>query len=81
MYSLTETGIEKKIESWEIIIPLHDNQDTPFPERTIKKIKDKILNNFGGLSSIHCMGSWKGGDKIYNDENLILIVDIPVSNN
>ena len=47
MYYPTENGVEKRIESWKIVIPLHDNQQEPFPEEIINSIKSKIITEFG----------------------------------
>lgn len=54
MYYATEKGVEKRIESWQIIIPLSDNQQQPFPDEIIDTIKSKIISKFGGLTSFHC---------------------------
>lgn len=78
MYSATEKGVEKRIESWQITIPLSDNQQQPFPEEIIEKIKSKIISNFGGLSSFNIVGYWKSGEKLYIDKNIALIIDVPM---
>ena len=78
MYSATEKGVEKRIESWQINIPLSDNQQKPFPKEIIETIKSKILSKFGGLTSFNVVGNWKSGEKLYIDNNIVIIIDIPV---
>lgn len=36
MYSVSEAGVLKKIETWQVIIPLHDNAGKAFDEATIE---------------------------------------------
>lgn len=81
MYKVIKNGVEKRIQSWEIIIPLFDNNKIKFPEKVIENIKTKIIGEFSGLSEINCMGLWKSNTTIYKDENIILIIDIPVADN
>lgn len=78
MYSATEKGVEKRIESWQINIPLSDNQQQPFSKEIIETIKSKILTKFGGLTSFNVVGNWKSGEKLYIDKNIVIIIDIPV---
>jgi len=78
MYSATENGVEKRIESWQIIIPLADNQQQPFPEEIIERIKSQIISEFGGLTSFNVIGYWKSGEKLYLDNDIVIIIDVPV---
>ena len=78
MYSATENGVEKRIESWQITIPLADNQQQPFPEEIIETIKSQIISKFGGLTSFNVVGYWKSGEKLYLDKNIVIIIDVPV---
>lgn len=77
MYYSTENGVEKRIESWKIVIPLHDNRQEPFPEEIINSIKSKIITEFGGLTSINIVGYWDSGEQIYVDRGITIIVDVP----
>lgn len=77
MYFTTQNGVEKRIESWKIIIPLRDNEKRHFPEDIIKNTKSSIMDEFSGLTAINVLGSWKSGHQIYNDENIVLLVDVP----
>lgn len=78
MYFATKNGVEKRIESWKIIIPLKDNQKQPFSEKIIDSIKSKIISEFGGFTSINVVGHWKSGKTSYIDKNIMIITDIPV---
>jgi len=78
MYSATENGVEKKIESWQIKIPLADNQQQPFPKEIIETIKYQIISKFGGLTSFNVVGYWKSGERLDIDENILIIIDVPV---
>lgn len=78
MYFATEKGVEKRIESWQITIPLSDNQQQPFPEELIETIKSKIISKFGGLTSFNVVGYWKSGEKLYLDKNIVIIIDVPL---
>lgn len=80
MYFPTSNGVEKRIESWKLIVPLYDNEGKRFREEVIEKIREKIINEFGGVSSISTVGAWKSGDQIFYDEATTIIVDIPVKN-
>lgn len=77
MYFATQNGVEKRIESWKITIPLLDNEKRHFPKDVINDIKSSIMNEFSGLTAINVVGSWKSGHQIYNDENIVLLVDVP----
>jgi len=37
MYFTTQNGVEKRIESWKIIIPLLDNEKRHFPKDVINE--------------------------------------------
>lgn len=78
MYSATENGVEKRIESWQITIPLTDNQQQPFPDKIIETIKSQIISEFGGLTSFDVVGYWKSGEKLYLDKNIVIMINVPV---
>jgi hypothetical protein len=78
MYYLAENGVEKSIETWKIIVPLHDNEKKEFPEEIITSIKTRIVNEFGGLTAINVIGQWQSGEELFTDRNIQMIVDVPV---
>lgn len=78
MYYPTEKGVEKSIETWKVIVPLHDNEKKEFPEEVITSIKTRIINEFGGLTSINVIGHWQSGRDLFTDRNIQMIVDVPV---
>jgi len=78
MYYIAEDGIEKCIETWKIIVPLHDNDNKEFPEELINSVRTKIANEFGGLTSIGVVGQWQSGTELFADRNIQIIVDVPI---
>lgn len=75
MYAIQNDGVLKSIETWRVIIPLHDNNGNPFNKLTINEILQDITLKFPGFTVINCTGYWKGAEQLYVDENLELIVD------
>jgi len=61
MYYSTKGGVEKRIESWKIVIPLYDNNKQSIPKTVIDDIKNTIVSNFGGLTSYEVVGYWVSG--------------------
>src|SRR6185369_4921067 len=81
MYTLTENGLLKRIETWKMMVPLHDNSGTPFPESEIQDILEQITLQFPGMTVVNCAGYWRDSARTYKDQNFELIVDaVPSSN-
>jgi len=78
MYYLTEKGVEKSIETWKIVVPLHDNDKKEFLEEVIKGVKTKITSELGGLTAINAVGQWQSGKQLFIDRNIQIIVDVPI---
>ena len=78
MYYPTSNGIEKRIESWKIVVPLFDNEGKRYPKEVIDAIKSKIIGEFGGFSAVNTVGGWESGEQVFYDKNRTIIVDIPV---
>lgn len=76
MYELSESTVTKRIESWKLIVPLHDNNGVDFDQGLIESITQGIIDNFPGLTAINCVGYWRSGQQTYKDRNLELIVDV-----
>jgi hypothetical protein len=76
MYQLSESTITKHVESWKLIVPLHDNNGVDFDQGLIDSITQGIIDKFPGLTAINCVGHWKSGQQTYKDRNLELIVDV-----
>jgi hypothetical protein len=79
MYYATNNGVEKRIESWKIIVPLHNNQRKQFREELISNIKSTIIDEFSGFTAVNAVGSWKSGHQVFDDENLVILVDVPAN--
>jgi hypothetical protein len=75
MYSISKTGILKKLETWELIIPLFDNSKNKFPQTKIDEILENIAATFPGYTIVNCTGVWKDQTQAYKDENLQVIID------
>lgn len=75
MYSITPDGILKKLETWSLTIPLHDNSSRKFSKEKIDGFLENISNNFSGFSIVNCIGVWKGQTQTFTDENIQIIVD------
>jgi hypothetical protein len=76
MYQLSESTVTKRVESWKLIVPLHDNNGIDFDQGLIESITQGIVDNFPGLTAINCVGHWRSGQQTYKDRNLELIVDV-----
>lgn len=76
MYKININGVFKVIETWNIFIPLHDNEGVPFGKKFIESTLEDISLNFPGFTIVNCIGYWKDLNQIYTDENLQLIIDI-----
>lgn len=80
MYTITDAGVLKQVETWQVIIPLHDNDGIAFDRATVDGILLDITLTYPGLTAISCTGYWRGKDKVYVDENLQLLIDaMPIS--
>ena len=75
MYSINRTGITKRLETWQLIIPLVDNYGNKFPQTQIDAILENIGVTFPGYTMVNCMGFWKDQTQTYKDENLQVIID------
>jgi hypothetical protein len=76
MYQLGESTVTKRVESWKLIVPLHDNNGVDFDQNLIESITQGIVDNFPGLTAINCVGHWRDGQQTYKDRNLELIIDL-----
>ena len=77
MYYAKNSGVEKRLEAWSLVIPLHDNQGKEFEEELINNIKSRIIDQFSGMTVINAVGSWKNGQQLFEDKNVILLIDVP----
>jgi hypothetical protein len=75
MYTATENGVLKTVESWYITIPLHDNDGNSFDKALIEGILNEILLDYPSFSVTNSIGYWKGADRTYVDQNYQILVD------
>lgn len=76
LYRVSSEGVTKNLESWLIVLPLHDNEGKAFPQAAIDGILDSIALTFPGLTAINCTGLWRSQGKTYRDRNLQVVVDV-----
>src|SRR5262249_14417631 len=76
MYQLGDSTVTKRVETWRLIVPLHDNNGIDFDQDLIDSITEGIVDVFPGLTAINCVGYWRSGQQTYKDRNLELIIDV-----
>lgn len=81
MYSINKAGITKKLETWQLIIPLVDNSGNRFMQSQIDEILENIAVAFPGYTVVNCLGFWKDQTQTYKDDNLQIIIDTLPSKN
>ena len=72
----TRNGVIKVIETWQMIIPLQDNQGKPFRKELIDQIRASVRDTFLGETYVKAAGSWKQGQRIWNDKSIRIEVDV-----
>lgn len=75
MYKVTDTGVLKTVESWSIVVPLHDNDGNPFDKAVVDNVLQEILLNYPGFSVTNTLGYWKGSDQVFVDRNYQVLID------
>jgi hypothetical protein len=75
-YIATPNGVIKALETWQMIVPLQDNEGEPFPEKLVEVVRADVLKVFGGDTETNVTGSWKQGQRIYVDENVKIEIDV-----
>lgn len=80
MYKTTDSGVLKIIETWIIVMPLHDNKGKPFDDSTIDSILQDISLDYPGFTIVNCIGFWKGPNQQYIDKNFQILIDAIPSN-
>jgi len=75
MYNVSSEGVLKKVETWHIVLPLHDNDKKPFPKELLDSVVDQIADSFPGMSVVSTSGRWKESGVVYSDKSLTVIVD------
>jgi hypothetical protein len=75
-YMATQNGVTKVIETWQMIIPLEDNQGKPFRKDLIGRIRASVRDTFNGETYVRAGGSWKRGQRICADKSIRIEVDV-----
>jgi hypothetical protein len=80
MYRVLDKGVLKKIETWQSMIPVRDNEGKSFERSTLDSILSDITLNFPGMTVVSCAGYWRSKDRVYVDDNLQVLIDaLPTS--
>lgn len=75
MYTVTDRGVLKKVETWSVIVPLHDNDGVAFDKEIVDQVLEEILLDYPGFSVTNTIGYWKGSDQTYVDKNYQILID------
>ena len=75
-YTVTKNGVLKAVETWQITIPLHDNQNKPYPDKLINEIREDVFKNFNADTEVKTVGRWKQNQRICKDKNIRIEVDV-----
>jgi hypothetical protein len=76
MYNIQNNGVLKRIETWHLIIPKHDNDGNAFSQQTIDSILQDITLTFPGFTLVNCAGCWEEGGRVYRDDNIEVLIDL-----
>lgn len=75
MYTVTNNGVLKTVETWSVMVPLHDNDGQPFDKASIDSILEDILLDYPGFTVANSVGYWKGADRVHIDQNHEVVID------
>jgi hypothetical protein len=75
MYKVSADGVLKHVETWHLVLPLHDNNKNAFPKELLDSVIDRIADSFPGMSVVSTSGRWKESGVVYSDNSLTVIVD------
>jgi hypothetical protein len=59
----------------QILLPLYDNQQTPFPRAEFDSVRAELTEHFGGVTAFvrsPAVGLWKEGDERVTRDDVIL---------
>jgi hypothetical protein len=75
MYKVSAEGVLKEVETWHLVLPLHDNDKNPIPKELLDSVVDQIADSFPGMSIVSTSGRWKESGVVYSDNSLTVIVE------
>jgi hypothetical protein len=75
MYEVRNNGVLKTVETWAVLMPLHDNDGQSFDKATVDTVLQEILLNYPGFSVSNVVGYWKGIERTYVDQNYQILID------
>jgi hypothetical protein len=75
-YIATPNGVIKALETWQMIVPLQDNNGKPFPKKLVDIVRADVLANFSGDTEVKAVGSWKQGQRITVEKNVRIEIDV-----
>jgi hypothetical protein len=59
----------------QILLPLHDNREKPFPRSYYRTLRDSLTERFGGLTAYArapAEGLWDSGDESWEHDDIII---------
>jgi len=77
-YTPSNNGVFKAIETWYLIVPLHDNNGNRYPDKLVETVRNHVLGVFGGDTETDTIGSWKQGQRVCLDESVRIEIDVLV---
>jgi hypothetical protein len=66
---------------FELLVPLADNRGKPFRPAKIDKVRDQLVEAFGGCQALPLpyTGTWRHEGLLYHEELMLFVVDTPRS--
>lgn len=59
----------------QILLPLYDNNGTPFPEEEFVRVRDQLTEHFGGITTYvrsPARGLWKGSPTTTVQDDIVI---------
>ncbi len=59
----------------QLILPLHDNDKTPFPREEFESLHNELTHNFGGVTAFlgsPAIGLWKDDDDEVSRDDVVM---------
>jgi hypothetical protein len=60
----------------EILLPLRDNEGTPFPRAALDRVRHELTEQFGGVTAhlrAPAAGAWKDGDGDVARDDVVIV--------
>jgi hypothetical protein len=60
----------------EILLPLRDNEGTPFPRAALDRVRHELTDHFGGVTAhlrAPAAGAWKDGEGDVERDDVVIV--------